>query len=1365
MNAGDIIPRGRVRFLLLCPILILAATTLRAAPVVLPRHDLVEVDAAAGAGRNMLFAGGYDIIGERAGGRVVILATPAEEDRLRSTGFTVHILLEDFAAHASAARGKGTGFGAFHTYSETTERLDDLHALYPHLTSAKFALGTTAEGRTLWAIKVSDNPDLDESEPELLFTGAHHAREPMSVEACLMLIEYLCANHGSDPRVTQLVDGREIFFVPIVNADGYAFNESVAPNGGGYWRKNRRDNGDGTFGVDLNRNYPYEWGGAGASTDPDSDDYRGPTAASEPETQAMIAFATSRSFSVVQNFHTFRGMTLYPWGYTTDPTTDDSTYRDIAAQMTADNGYTPGQASQILYHTSGDAESWFHGEQLLKGKTFAFSNEIGWGSDLFWPPDDRIPFLFQENLEPALHLIEIAGPSMLLRGHRLTSGSGEDLLNPGDVGYLSLDLQCAGVMSDLQGVQVELLSQDPLVTVSGGVRSLGDLSARELRNLDADPFLVSVDPLKPASSTADFVVRFTWSGGSQDAPLQVSVGAPVVVFSDGFESGAGAWSMGVPWGLTTAASNRGSTSMTDSPAGLYANGAVAVLELAAPIDLTSVPLPYLSFWTKYELERNWDFCTVEASRDGTTWEFVRNVSATNTAWQFWTIPMARYAGEPSVRLRFRLLSDVIAGQFDGWYIDDVAVSGPGPVDARRVGDPASGHYYEVVDAVASWEGARAQAEAMTFRGMRGHLVSISSAAENVFLTNAFGGNRLHYHWIGAMQPAGSAEPTGGWRWTTCEPWSYANPGFASNSFGTEDRVVFDHAVLADGKQWNDLTGTWSTSGFVVEYDQLLPAAAASPSQLAFGDVQVGSVSALEVQIANTGCTGLRVTGFDFGNAAFSTLRAVPFDVASGATESVSVEFRPTTIGAVSAPLAILTNDPAHPVLGITIAGTGVSAPSIAIVPESVTSTLAPGEVGASIVRIENRGGADLHFYVPSIDYYKAVTAAVPLLEVNGAGLAAAQPDKDVMQADPILGTLGDGGPDAYGYRWSDSDDPEGPDFAWVDIATTGTAVLVEGDDVVSAPIPLGFEFPFYGTEYSSIRAGSNGFISFTSTATAYMNLDLPSVSAPPSLLAVFWDDLNLNLPASGDVFSQIVDGRMVVQWNGVARYGTAIPLTFQVILDPWGGIIFQYLSVAAGTLTSATVGIQDATGTTGLSVVANASYLKDNLAIAIRREEEWLTATPAIGIVAPGSHAELALTLDATGMTLGQYSGSITIYSDDGLHPMTVLPVNLIVQDFLADVPSFAGRPVDLLPAVPNPFNPQTVIAMHLSAPGRALLRIFDVRGAVIRTLVDAEMAAGLHEVAWDGTTDGALPAPSGVYLCRLQVAGQELSRRLTLVR
>ena len=114
-----------------------------------------------------------------------------------------------------------------------------------------------------------------------------------------------------------LVDNRELYFIPVINVDGYVYNENTNPNGGGNWRKNRRDNGGGIFGVDPNRNYSFQWGfnNSGSSPTPSSSTYRGTGPFSEPETQAIRDFVNGQDFTMAFNYHSFSNVLIFPYDY------------------------------------------------------------------------------------------------------------------------------------------------------------------------------------------------------------------------------------------------------------------------------------------------------------------------------------------------------------------------------------------------------------------------------------------------------------------------------------------------------------------------------------------------------------------------------------------------------------------------------------------------------------------------------------------------------------------------------------------------------------------------------------------------------------------------------------------------------------------------------------------------------------------------------------------------------------------------------------------------------------------------------------------------------------------------------------------
>src|SRR5262245_45376896 len=364
-------------------------------------------------------------------GTYTAVSRPDLDEKIRALGYSVEVLVPDLVAAFESSPTAGPGFGVFHTYSETEAYLDSIAAAFPAITTEKFSIGNTLQGRTIWAIKVSDNPDIDEDEGEVLFDGTIHAREIMTVEMCLDYLNYLCSNYGTDPLATFLVNNRELYFVPIINADGFVYNEQTNPNGGGMWRKNRNPNGGGCVGVDNNRNYSLGWGGINGDPDPCSEQYRGVAPNSEPENQVMEAFINSRHFVTHQALHSYAGLVLLPWGYdNTIHAPDDSLLRVIGQEMARDSGYLVGQAGDVLYNAAGNAFDWSYAETTHPSNIFAYTMRMS-GSG-FWPQPREASGLLAENLHAHIYRTQIAGAYPTVAGSSISGENGNGRLEPGE---------------------------------------------------------------------------------------------------------------------------------------------------------------------------------------------------------------------------------------------------------------------------------------------------------------------------------------------------------------------------------------------------------------------------------------------------------------------------------------------------------------------------------------------------------------------------------------------------------------------------------------------------------------------------------------------------------------------------------------------------------------------------------------------------------------------------------------------------------------------------------------------------------------------------------------------------------------------
>ena len=420
-------------------------------PAPIPRKDLCEVNVRDARGLQRLAAAVTDLDDHAPleDGWARIYSNPAEEARLVRAGFELRVVQDDLGSYYAerAAQGShpavmGGSMGGFKTLAEIETEMDRLASTYPTLVSPKFSLGNSVEARPLWCMRVSDNPGIEEAgEPIVFYDALHHAREPMSAEALLLYVDWLCTHYGSDSVATRILDTRQLYIAPCANPDGYEYNRTTNPGGGGMWRKNRRNNNDGTFGVDLNRNYGWEWGPQwnGSSGVTSNETYRGPSPNSEPEVQALEAFQTVHHPVVSVSNHTYSNLWLIPWGYDLVFTQDDPALQWYVAQFAATNGYAHGTVPQVLYLANGINMDWAYGQN----GTFAFSPEIGGSSDGFWPLPARIPQLF-EDVRPGLTMASMwAGAWPEVSGATWTevSGDGDAYREAGEVWQLRVDFR------------------------------------------------------------------------------------------------------------------------------------------------------------------------------------------------------------------------------------------------------------------------------------------------------------------------------------------------------------------------------------------------------------------------------------------------------------------------------------------------------------------------------------------------------------------------------------------------------------------------------------------------------------------------------------------------------------------------------------------------------------------------------------------------------------------------------------------------------------------------------------------------------------------------------------------------------------
>jgi len=483
-------------------------------------------------------------------GALILLSRPELTARLVDRGFQVEVLIPDLEAFYADRAAPERDYGVWHTYQETIDEMNAIHAEFPDLTTAPASLGQSLEGREIWAMKVSDNPQTQEDEPEVLFDGMHHAREIMSVEIVLHFIRYLCENYDTDPVIAFLVDHRQIWFVPLVNVDGFVYNELTNPNGGGMWRKNRRDNeGSSCYGVDPNRNYSHEWGGQGSSGDPCNDTYRGTAPFSEPCTAVHRAFINAHEFVTWQSYHSVAGQVLIPWGYTTQHTPDDAVLRAIANEMASVNGYDVGQPPEILYEVNGGAFDWGYGATDEHEKIYCFSTEIG-GSG-FWPDPSEREGLIEENLYSNIYMSLVAGAYLDLLDVQVGDSGLDGRLDPGETADLTVTIENPGISQWAENAVATLSCDDPYLTLSQAALVVGSLGPRETTT-PPGAFALAIDPSCPEGRMVTFRIRMEADGGIDVTETVVlRVGTPDILYGTDFESDAGGWTTDVSHNAST----------------------------------------------------------------------------------------------------------------------------------------------------------------------------------------------------------------------------------------------------------------------------------------------------------------------------------------------------------------------------------------------------------------------------------------------------------------------------------------------------------------------------------------------------------------------------------------------------------------------------------------------------------------------------------------------------------------------------------------------------------------------------------------------------------------------------------------------
>ena len=568
--------------------------------------------------------------------------------------------------------------GGYLPYTGVLENLDLMSELYPNLITNRISIDTikTHEGRSLYYLVISNSPNsIDSDKPQILYSALHHAREPNGVSQLLFYMWYLLENYGKDEEVTFLVDNTTMFFLPMVNPDGYVYNERTNPEGGGLWRKNRYRNPSGqVVGVDLNRNYGHFWAhnNSGSSNSERSQTYRGPAPFSEPETQAVRKLCNDNNFRIGLNNHTYGNLLIHPWSYEDRPSEEDVLYKSIGKVMTTDNEFKIGTALEtVRYTVNGNSDDWMYGEEDEKDKIYAMTPEFG---PEFWPSFSLIDQLNKSGMRFNLNAAHLLLNYGWLEERFETSTVSER-------GVLFFEFEKSGLENEV--VNIDFVSETDGFTLSNNQYSDISMEAGELKEMTIN---YSTDP-GFEEGEVNIAALIDYGTYTQRIPFTKRYfgNNNVADYSDlDSLNDLSNIELGGDWDLTTEDYYSAPSCMTDSPNDNYSNTARSEIHISKVFIAENAEEIYVKFQTRFDIEQDYDYVQFQVSADNGPYTPVCGELTTDSRFQFvdtqpvyqgirdWSqevISLEDFIGAKQLRFKFVLYTDTKTRR-DGFYFDD-----------------------------------------------------------------------------------------------------------------------------------------------------------------------------------------------------------------------------------------------------------------------------------------------------------------------------------------------------------------------------------------------------------------------------------------------------------------------------------------------------------------------------------------------------------------------------------------------------------------------------------------------------------------------------------------------------------------------
>ncbi|MBM4404216.1 MAG: T9SS type A sorting domain-containing protein [Candidatus Cloacimonetes bacterium] len=715
--------------------LILFAVVVMLVSLLGAEYVVVRIDHPAPVLQESFFRMAYDIAGYRPGLYLDLMIDEIELPvlQLQYPGLYITQTESEHRQNLSSTYRDIPGYNSYPQILTALQQLVDAHPTMLRMENLGQSWGAiyTASGNAnysdydhdIWAVLLSNDASTDQDKPSFYFVGAHHAREPISAEVTLAILNHLLDGYGTDPEITNIIDTSQIWFLPVLNPDGHKIVLDQINTG---WRKNLRDNNlngiintagaNPADGVDLNRNYGHHWNYISANDSPTSLIYHGPSAFSEPETAIFRDFLSNHHFIAGISYHSYGEMVLYPYGYMTAVFSPDVQQQsELAAAMAVtipsqqgnQDHYAPMPAWE-LYPASGNSEDWSYGVEGI----FAYTIEL---ATTFIPNATNVAIIKQNNLQAAKVLLNRKNRAMLT-GHvtdgisrqplpatifvhgidenpiwrtpiqaNQTFGSYYRFLPPGiwEVSYMydGYETVTASVIISDTEPTVHDVAMIPAsvgdVTIiiyndfMQGIRDvklsfphndLGEYYSDESGTLFLNDFPCGSYFIRLEKTGYEVIGMFL---NLQAEIYSINMGNSALYY-DGFENGLDNWTAD-SWVISSEDPFAGGYCLADN-ADNYPSNQVSYCQYVPVIDLTGAVGVNLQFHTRYEIALDGDFVALQLSTAGNNWQTLDYFNGTQADWTLKSYDLNHLIGQ-TIGFRFVIFT-TYTGNAPGIYIDE-----------------------------------------------------------------------------------------------------------------------------------------------------------------------------------------------------------------------------------------------------------------------------------------------------------------------------------------------------------------------------------------------------------------------------------------------------------------------------------------------------------------------------------------------------------------------------------------------------------------------------------------------------------------------------------------------------------------------